>query len=1345
MAFTYLREGVEFRVNTATPGEQSTPSIAALSDGGYIITWTSDLQDGSGYGIYAQRYDSSGTPVGGETQINTTTAGGQDWSDVTAVEGGGYVITWSSNGQDGSSEGIYAQLYDSSGAAVGVETRVNSTTANTQTLPVVAPLQSGGYVITWESNLQDGSGYGIYAQAYNADGTTSGTEFRVNTTTANGQIEPAIAGLADGGYIVTWYSLAQDGGPDSFLSYGVYAQRYSSSGTPVGGQFLVNATTSGDQAQPAVAALPDGGYVITWTSFGQDGSGWGIYAQIYSADGTRSGSEFRVNSTVTDYQVTPEVAALEGGGFAITWTSNLQDGSGYGVYAQAYDSAGATIGSETQVNTFAANDQAQPFIAALAGGGYVITWTSILEDGSVSGVYAQSFWRSTVATDGPDTLHGSDGPNVIDGLGGDDIISGHAGNDMLQGGAGEDLIFGGLGNDTIYGDDLNGLDWADNTLYGEGGDDTIYGGYGTDTIYGGDGNDTLYGDGHYTSEASDSYAAHSVNDYLYGGDGNDTIYGSGQIEAGAGNDHIYADDGDDFILGGTGDDVIYAGGGDDYYIDGGGGNDQIFGGAGDDYIDNNSGDDFIDGGEGVDTLSFATQGFGVTFSLAITGPQSAAPFFGFDTVTGIEDLEGTVGNDRLTGDSHANELIGLEGDDVLDGGAGDDTLTGGAGADTFVHRVGGGFDVITDFTPGDTISLSGFDPAVVISVLQEGSDVIVDFTLSWDVILLDGIIVRNATVADVQAALMSRIEGTENADTLNGSSIGDIILGFGGNDILNGYAGNDVLNGGTGADTMSGGDGNDSYYVDNVGDQVLESANGGIDVVYSSVSYTLKSRIENLVLTGSSAINATGSSLDNIITGNSGNNVIDGGGGADTMSGGDGNDSYYVDNAGDQIQESASGGTDLVYSSISYTLKNRVENLTLIGNGAINATGSSLDNAIKGNSADNVIDGGIGADTMTGGAGNDTYYVDNSGDKVTELVGGGTDLVYSTITYTLKANTENLTLIGKSAINAYGNALDNILTGNSADNALDGSTGADRMIGGAGNDVYYVDNAGDSVVEGVGKGTDTVKSAISYTLGENVESLTLTGTNSINGTGNALTNVIKGNSGNNVIDGGAGSDKMAGGAGNDIYHVDNSGDTVTESAGSGIDLVSSSVGFTLGANIENLVLTGTNAINGKGNGLDNFLTGNEARNVLTGLDGADLLDGGAGKDTLNGGTGADVFLFSTALGSTNVDTIGDFNAAEDHIVLARSIFSGLAAGPLSGSAFFAGSNAHDADDRIIYDQASGKIYYDADGNGAGAKVLFAQVTAGMALAASDFSVAATLPNPSDLSGSWQDHSGFSLI
>jgi len=561
--------------------------------------------------------------------------------------------------------------------------------------------------------------------------------------------------------------------------------------------------------------------------------------------------------------------------------------------------------------------------------------------------------------------------------------------------------------------------------------------------------------------------------------------------------------------------------------------------------------------------------------------------------------------------------------------------------------------------------------------------------------------------------------GVESIRLLTGSGNINAIGNALGNDLY-GNEGNNRLDGAAGADIMSGGTGDDTYVVDQAGDVAGELVDAGNDTVEASISYSLAGQyIETLKLTGSDNINATGNNQSNTLIGNSGNNQLNGGRGVDSMAGGAGDDTYYVDEATDTVTEEANAGYDIVRVSAqtAYVLGSNIEAGVLTGANGSSLTGNSLDNLLIGDVSNNKLDGGLGADIMFGDDGDDIYIVNNVGDVVLENDNGGTDLVRSSVRYDLSGQfIENLTLTGTGNIDAGGNGLQNILIGNSGNNILDGKGGADVLAGGLGDDTYYIDNVGDKVTELEGQGTDTIISSVSTGLvGTFVEHLTLLGNQNLNGAGNSLNNTIKGNAGNNVIEGGAGSDTMLGGAGNDTYFVDNAGDKVTEFANEGTDMIISSVGFTLaGSHVENLTLTGSANINATGNGLANTLNGNL---------GANLIDGGLGADILTGEAGADSFRFTSTLGSGNVDTITDFSVLDDTIQLDDAIFSAAGAlGTLTSGAFWTGSAAHDADDRIVYDATTGALYYDADGNGAGAAVQFATTGSGLALTNADFAL-----------------------
>jgi phosphoheptose isomerase len=385
-AVAQIPAGTEFRVNTYTTSAQGIPIAAMDSAGDFVIAWHSSGQDGNLHGVYAQRYNSSGTAQGTEFLVNTYTTSFQRFPSVAIDSDGDFVIAWQSSGQDGSYYGIYAQRYNSSGMPQGTEFRVNTHTTNDQRVPSVAMDSDGNFVIAWNSELQDGSGYGIYAQRYNSSGTPQGSEFLVNTYTNSEQRFSSVAMDSDGDFVVVWQSSGQDGS-----NYGIYAQRYNSSGTPQGSEFLVNTYTTNQQRLPSVAMDSAGDFVVAWQSSVQDGTGYGIYAQRYNSSGTPQGSEFLVNSYTTFSQSLPSVAMDSDGDFVITWQSYEQDLSYEGVYAQQYNSSGTAQGSEFRVNTNMIADQNFPSVAIDSDGDFVITWQSDLQDGSYNGIYAQRY------------------------------------------------------------------------------------------------------------------------------------------------------------------------------------------------------------------------------------------------------------------------------------------------------------------------------------------------------------------------------------------------------------------------------------------------------------------------------------------------------------------------------------------------------------------------------------------------------------------------------------------------------------------------------------------------------------------------------------------------------------------------------------------------------------------------------------------------------------------------------------------------------------------------------------------------------------------------------------------
>jgi hypothetical protein len=240
---------------------------------------------------------------------------------------GNFVVAWQSFEQDGNDYGIYARMYDSSGNPLGPEFQVNTYTNGLQEYPSVAMEANGNFVIAWQSFGQDGSDYGIYARRYLYIGKPYAPEFQVNTYTTSFQGDPSVAMDAYGDFVVAWNSLGQDGD-----NSGVYAQRYDSSGNPLGPEFQVNTTTVFNQQKPSVAMDASGNFVVAWQSFGQDGDGDGVYAQGYVSNGSPVGSEFQVNTYTVSHQRYPSVAMDANGNFVVVWTSDGQDGDGHGVF-----------------------------------------------------------------------------------------------------------------------------------------------------------------------------------------------------------------------------------------------------------------------------------------------------------------------------------------------------------------------------------------------------------------------------------------------------------------------------------------------------------------------------------------------------------------------------------------------------------------------------------------------------------------------------------------------------------------------------------------------------------------------------------------------------------------------------------------------------------------------------------------------------------------------------------------------------------------------------------------------------------------------------------------------------
>ncbi|HEX8126580.1 MAG TPA: cadherin domain-containing protein [Allosphingosinicella sp.] len=364
---SFVRSGAPVGVNSQTAFSQTKSSITALADGGFVVTWQTidGSADGSSGAIRLQRYNAQGVAAGTETLVNNLGAGDQAAAQTAALANGGYVVTWQTGDttQDGSGTAVKARLFDSSGAAVGGEFRVNSQTLLDQKDPTVAGLTDGGFIVAWYTTdtAQDGSGWAIKAQRYDSSGIAVGTEFRVNTTASGSQWKADIAGLTNGGFVVTWQT-----GNDANSQ--VYGQLYGADGVKVGGQFVANGSIANDTLGK-VAALPGGGFVVTWMTY--DSDSLGIRAQIFNASGAKVGSDFAVNSISEGVQMDPDVATLADGTILITWYDKIN-----GIKGQAFTASGQRIGGEFLVASGGSASGTGVAVAGLAGGKFAVSFTN---------------------------------------------------------------------------------------------------------------------------------------------------------------------------------------------------------------------------------------------------------------------------------------------------------------------------------------------------------------------------------------------------------------------------------------------------------------------------------------------------------------------------------------------------------------------------------------------------------------------------------------------------------------------------------------------------------------------------------------------------------------------------------------------------------------------------------------------------------------------------------------------------------------------------------------------------------------------------------------------------------
>ena len=1329
----------EIQVNTATGSDQEEAAVAVDADGDFVVAWRSLGQDGSGFGVHAQRFNAAGVAQGNEFRVNTETAFTQASPTVAMDADGDFVVAWLSYGQDGSSNGTYAQRYDAAGIAQGGEFRVNSVTDGPQMNPAAAMDADGDFVVIWES--QDGSGYGIYAQRYDAEGAARGNEFRVNTTTAGSQNRAAVAMDADGDFVVVWTSGGQDG-----PGYGVYGQRFSAAGVAMGEEFRVNTTTAGDQYQAAVAMGPDGAFVVTWTSLDFATARYSVVVQRFDAAGVAQGPETTLGATAFN-RLDSQVTMQADGGFTVAWTSMNQDGDGNGIYAQRFDAAGVALGEAFRVNTVTALGQQRAALAADPDGDLVVTWDSTGQDGSGQGVFLKLLTRDGVPKPALDLDASAAGTGFATTFtrGGAPVAIADADAELLNSDATQitaltatllsrpDGVAEGLSlSASLYTTFNVAWDQATGTLTVTGsGSEAEFEQALRAIVYDNLGGGTALGirqvEVRFTDSAGGTSTAVSTITLLSGDTPPDAVDDSfAAAEDGgaqAGNVRANDTDADDP----TSALVVTAGS-----FAGSWGTLALGANGAFTYTPGAAAQALRAGQQVTDAFTYTladTAGLTdtATLTVTLTGANDAPTAIALSNATVAEnDAGAAIGTLAVTDpDSGDTQSLGVS-DSRFEVVAGVLKLKTGIDLDreatptigvTVTATDAGGLSRNQAFTI--TVANVNEAPTGAVTLGLAGAALTASSTLAdpdgpgtivyrwqgfdggiWATIpgalgasftpgaAQAGQLVRalasytdgGGTAEEVASGTAARIGGA-GADALATTAEAPILLGLNGNDSLTGGGAAETLDGGNGADSLAGGNGGDRLQ-GTAGNDSLDGEAGDDSL--------------------------DGGSGNDALAGGAGADTMQGNIGADTMQGGDGDDLYILDSAADLAFEVGTGGVDEVRAAASVTLGAGIENLLLTGSRDSDGTGNGLDNRLQGTPGANLLrgeagqdtllglggtdtllggegndrlDGGTGADSLDGGLGDDTYLVDHAGDVAEEAGSGGLDQVLASVGFQLGAGIEILQLTGSAALDGVGNALANRLTGNAGANLLIGLEGMDTLAGGTGNDT------------------------------------------------------LDGGEGNDRLDGNAGADSMAGGAGDDLYVVDHAGDAVTEDAAGGTDLVTATIGYVLPDWVEQLTLGGSAGIAGTGNALGNVLRGNAGANLLDGAAGADsilagsgddTLVGGAGGDTLAGGAGGDVFRYGAA--TEGGDVITDYLAAQDAIEVSAAGFGGLLPlGVLAADRFEAGSASATSpagEGQFLWDAATRTLRWDADGGAPGGAVEIARFTGSVTLTAAEIVVIA---------------------
>jgi Ca2+-binding RTX toxin-like protein len=804
--------GAEFGVNTVTQGRQGDQAITRLADGRFVVVWTDSSQAGTDWdesGIKAQIFDADGTKIGGEFLVNAFVRGAQTGPTVAALFDGNFVITWTTSwqdpagGGDGSGSAIKGRTFGPDGTPLGDEFLINHGTALDQNQAWVYESSAAAFSVTWQSYTSIGE-VEVSTRRFDLNGEPIDDEVDITGTLAGSQVEPVGVRLYPGRDLIVWTDANSTGGDIKAIF--ISSQGGGSTGRPLGGEFLVNSVVGGVQGQPDAAALLNGGFVVTWASL--EGNVIRAKAQVFAGDGSKIGQEILLSESSHSIN-SPTVVELETGGFFIAWVDRDPSASaGAIVLGQYFSAGGEKLGPPVLLNDAAVDPAGTIDVAALGQETIVAAWTNAA--GDVSGQFASPLAGDDVLFGGPgdDRISGGPGNDILHGNGGDDILHGNGGDDSLDGDAGDDDLLGDEGNDVLRGGEgVDSFDGGSETS-GRSGD----GGYGdrvsffeakasqgvvgdlrtgiisndgfgnvetmvsieslgadtayVDTLYGNDSTNWLHGglgDYLYGFDGSDVLQVHAATAVVDGGDGSDTLqvvayfvgyrpdsdgdgiaedepsYTSGyavDLTAGTlrdghgdagtvtGIENIVGSGYDDDLRGNGGDNDIVGGGESDVIRLHDGGVDRAWGEEGNDLfflLGALAADDVLDGGFGVDTIVLqGNYGGGLT----LTG--NVRNFERLSLLTGGNTAFGEPGTNRYdyvitTHDSNfADEVQAringaalLAGEDftfngsaetdasfVVYGGRGKDTFTGGLGNDIFLF-------VEERFAAGDTVNGGG--------------------------------------------------------------------------------------------------------------------------------------------------------------------------------------------------------------------------------------------------------------------------------------------------------------------------------------------------------------------------------------------------------------------------------------------------------------------------------------------------------------------------------------------------------------------------------------------------------------------------------------------------------------